>query len=585
MKLAVFCIDGLEPSVVLGHKERFPFFRNLIENGLHAELLDTELCGSLGKWITFLTGASFNYHGVEEGARNYYFPTLQNIRKFEEHFIWNVLNRHGYSVGLANFYGMYPAPELDGFSWCEPQCLLSGKGNGFSEQEMIYPRDLVDDFAVMTHPEIDEPRSLAQLGVKGSWADLKSDPAPLEKVLVEDYYREFTETIARRTDWTFTRLARYCDKFSPDVLLYYNWDLDKAQHFSWHEASLKNIVLSYQHVDRLLNRVCDHCRPDNILVFSDHGQNSFKNLLRYDSRGLNSTMWQVYAKHYTETDYLTLSDGTKVIIGQNKGIISGTHAIKGVLLAAGKDIPRKGEMPLVPFRYMYTGVLRLLGAEKGKFHKWWEAPPGKNWFEPEPDSIPGMFQRLKKMEKEHFERDEKPEIELLEKICNADQDGQFLKFTIPSATRIGTHYFNEGMMDLARKWHRYALSLDPQWLQPHYSILNQMRLAYLDQDGGDLKSASEKFLTLVNYCAAGAGVRAEDIPRLTDQITALEKLVEERTQWAKQLEGELAARDAYLAELQAEFEEKAAWATRLQKEIEERDNLIAKLQPESRKKK
>ena len=578
MKLAVFCLDGMEPSVVLKHRASFPFFREQIEQGLSAEILDTELCGSLGKWTSFLTGVSFNYHGVEEGARSQSFPTLRNIRKFEKTAIWNVLNRHGYSVGLANFYGTYPAPALDGFSWCEPQCLLSGKGEGFVEQEMIYPRELAADFDITTHPEVNEPRSLEQLGVSDSWEELKKNPAPLEKVLVEDYYKEFTETIARRTDWVLRRLVRYCDRFSPDVLFYYNWDLDKAQHFSWHESSLKNIILSYQHVERLVSRVCEHCKPDNILIFSDHGHNSFKNLLRYDYAGLNPAIRKIYERHYKDPDYLTLSNGTKVIIGMNKGVVSGTHAVKGLLLASGKNIPGRAKSPLVPFRYMYTGVLRLMGIEKGKFHNWWPAKPQKNWFEPEPDSIPGMFRSLKSMEKNHFERYERKEIELLEKICSADEDLQFLKFTIPCATRIGTHYFDEGMLDQARKWHQYAFSLDPQGLYPHYTILNRLRLAYMDQAEGDLKSAGEKFLELAKYCGAASGLRTEDIPSMKNQLLGLEKLVEERTRWAKSLEQEIATRDAYIANLQAEFETKAAWATTLKQQVAERDDMIARLQ-------
>jgi hypothetical protein len=579
MKLAVFCIDGMEPSIVLNKPDMFPFFRDLIEQGLYAELLDTELCGSLGKWISFLTGVSFNHHGVEEGARSFYFPKLENIRKFEQQYIWNVLNRNGFSVGLANFYGMYPAPELNGFSWCEPQCLVSGMGSGFNEEAMIYPRNLCADFQILSHPEVNEPRSLKQLGVQESWAELKQNPRPLEKVFGEDYYKEFTDTIGKRVEWTLERLTKYCDTFSPDVLLYYNWDIDKAQHFSWHESSLKNILASYKHIERLIQSTCDRYHPETVLIFSDHGHGSFKNLIQYDYKGLNPVMRRIYEKHYEMADYLTLADGTKVMIGQNGGLVSGTHAIKGILLASGKGIPAKGAMPLLPFRYLYTGVLRLLGIEKGKFYDWWKAPSDKNWYEPEPDSIPGMFSRLKVMEKDHFERYERQEIDLLEKICKADEDRQFLKFTIPCATRIGTHYFDEGLHDLARKWHEDALSLDLQNLYPRYTMLNQMHLAFLDQEAGNIKKAAERYIAVAKYCGmADDGMNIEKIPSLKTQLDTLEKLVEERTRWAGNLEQEIVTRDTFIVNLQAEFESKVQWITALEQKVAERDALILKLQ-------
>jgi hypothetical protein len=71
---------------------------------------------------------------------------------------------------------------------------------------MVYPRELVSDFDVRSYPEIDEPRSLAQLGVRQSWEELKSDPHLLEHALGEDYYAEFPKVTAKRADWTRERL-------------------------------------------------------------------------------------------------------------------------------------------------------------------------------------------------------------------------------------------------------------------------------------------------------------------------------------------------------------------------------------------
>jgi tetratricopeptide (TPR) repeat protein len=569
MKLIVFCIDGLEPSIVLDHQKKFPFFEGLCKTGVYAELLDTEPCGSIGKWLTFLTGASFHHHGVEEGVRHCSFPRLSNIRRFESSFLWNVLNHHGYSVGLANFYGTYPAPALQGFAWCEPQCLLSGMGTGFVESEMIYPRALTSDFAVMSYPEIHEPRSLQQLGIRQSWEELKNDARPLENMLGGDYYAEFARIIAKRADWTSERLIRYCKKFFPDVLFYYNWDLDKLQHFSWHEEGLNAIFEGYSQIERLIQCLCEHLKPENILVFSDHGHASFKDLLAYDYHEVHPEMARFYEERDRSRDFVTFANGTHVIHGQNQGIVSGTHAMKGMLMASGDEIPGRGRMPLVPFRYMYTGVLRLLHIDAGEFLDWERVDPHKNWFEPDPDTIPAMFNELKALERQNFDKYWNREMQILRRICEADVDGQFHRFTVPCATKIATLYFDNNMFDEAHGWLQYALSLDPEILYSHYSVLNLQRLAYLDQVQGNLQRAMERYLDLARMFAGTEGVRHfDEAQSLRSHIKKLEKLLEERSQWAQSLDKTLTEERAQFARLQSEFEERTEWALALDQELQ-----------------
>ena len=555
MKLMVFCIDGMEPSIVFKHPDRFPFFAKLCRNGISAELLDTEPCGSVGKWFTFLTGATFHHHGVEEGARSHRFWRLSDIQKFVPQCLWNVLNQHGYSVGLANFYGMYPAPALHGFAWCEPQCLLSGRGTGFFESEMVYPRELVTDFDVRSYPQIDEPRSLAQLGVEQSWEELKSNPHLLEHVLGEDYYGEFPKVIAKRADWARERLVRYCERYLPDVLFYYNWDLDKLQHFSWHEDDSRNILIGYSHVEHLIQSLCEELQPENVLIFSDHGHASYKDLLRYGYQEVHPETARFYQERDRNMDCVTFANGTRVVLGQNRGIVSGTHTMKGTLIASGKEIAATGRMPLVPFRYMRDGVLRLLHIEEGRFQDWERVDACKNWFEPDPETIPAMFNRLKSLDTEYFKKYGSEEIELLKKICAADVDNQFLKFTIPCATRIGTLYFNNGMHDEARKWIGYALSLDAENLYPRYSLLNLVRTAYLDETQGKLRSAKEIYLQLARLCAGTEDAQqVEETEALRERVKELERLVEERTARALSLEKAVAEERARNERLRAEFE-------------------------------
>jgi len=581
MKLMVFCIDGMEPSIVFKRPDKFPFFAKLCSNGISAELLDTEPCGSVGKWFTFLTGATFHDHGLEEGARNHCFRRLSDIRKFMPRCLWNVLNQHGYSVGLANFYGLYPAPALHGFAWCEPQCLLSGKGTGFSESEMVYPRELVSDFDVRSYPKINEPRSLAQLGVQQSWEELKSDPHLLERALGKDYYGEFPRVTAKRADWTRERLVRYCKRYLPDVLFYYNWDLDKLQHFSWHEDDGKNILIGYSHVENLIQSLCEELQPENVLIFSDHGHASYKDLLQYDYQEVHPEMARFYEERDRNVDYVTFANGTRVVLGQNRGIVSGTHTMKGILIASGREIAARGRMPLVPFRYMHAGVLRLLRIEEGRFQDWETVDARKNWFEPGPQTIPAMFNELKSLDSDYFKKYASQEIELLKKICAADVDDQFLRFTVPCATRIGTLYFNNGMHDEAREWMEYALSLDTDYRYPHYSLLNLLRTAYLNQTQGKLKSAREVYVRLATLCEGTEDFQdGEETGTLQERVKELGKLVEERSQWAQSLERTIADERAQHELLRAEFEERTGWTLSLEKTVTEERAQHEKLRAE-----
>jgi len=255
--------------------------------------------------------------------------------------------------------------------------------------------------------------------------------------------------------------------------------------------------------------------------------------------------------------------------------------MKGVLIASGNEIAYEGRMPLLPFRYLHAGVLRLLHVQEGEFLDWERVTPDKNWFEPEPTTIPAMFHELKSLDQQQFDQYWSQEIDLLKKICEADVDRQFLKFTVPCATKIGTLYFDNNLFDEARRWLEYALSLDPENLYPHYTILNFQRLAYLDQAQGSLQSARERYLELARMFSGTEDIsRVEEAGSLRKQLKKLEKLVEERYQWVQALEKTIAEERAQFAHLRAEFEERTRWALALEKTLAEERARHAGLQAE-----
>lgn len=239
------CWEYLDPLVNSG---RAPTLRRLIDTGVSGTLTSTIPAITPVAWSSIITGKNPGKHGVFDmlarrpGSRD--FSPVNAHSRVGTPF-WQRLNECGYRVGLVNVPFSHPPDELQGFIVC-------GFGTPSSADNMTYPKDLLGwierkfgDY----EPEID--LAMIQEGTQ-------------EEIIGEERHHQDRQVRIA------AELARECQV---DVLVINLMLPDHANHYlSNMELVEKAICDSDADIEFLINEF----RPDNVMVFSDHGSRRVK---------------------------------------------------------------------------------------------------------------------------------------------------------------------------------------------------------------------------------------------------------------------------------------------------------------------
>lgn len=270
-QVILFGADGATWDVALPmiRAGKLPNLARLMKQGTWGDVRTTLPWKSPILWTSIATGKREAEHGihdfvVRDPVTAEIRPVAVNARKVRS--IWEIAGTAGRRVDVVNWYGAWPAEEVNG--------------------TMVSSRFTVKDFPGRLTP----PERMAELvEAVGDW---QSSAAPGEQELAEGTLAH-AEAV-REDERVFTQLALHLlEKDKPDFHLMYLREIDDMQHFFWQpyalrkgsllgrllygakpaeEEKAKRIEAAYERMDAALGGVLEKAGPQTIVVLvSDHG--------------------------------------------------------------------------------------------------------------------------------------------------------------------------------------------------------------------------------------------------------------------------------------------------------------------------
>ncbi|MBS7270610.1 MAG: alkaline phosphatase family protein, partial [Candidatus Freyarchaeota archaeon] len=257
MKVLLLGIDGATWNVILPLVEqgKLPTFKQLIENGVWANLESTIPFLSSPAWKSYSTGKNPGKLGLFGWCRfdikNLELRVNVNTPSRTPE-IWDYLGEHGLTSGVVNLPLSLPPKAIRGF-------IVSGPPM-FDSSEYTFPKDLKKDL-------------VEKFGYRINPSAYSFEPKQLlsnKRILAQ----EVEELIKKRF-----KAAKYLiELYSPDFFQLTLFYTDVIQHFFWKEMETKDekfgqvIEKIWETIDKEIGSLIASLKEDtNILIMSDHG--------------------------------------------------------------------------------------------------------------------------------------------------------------------------------------------------------------------------------------------------------------------------------------------------------------------------
>ncbi|MBN2525064.1 MAG: alkaline phosphatase family protein [Deltaproteobacteria bacterium] len=347
-------IDAMMPEVVFDNLHRFANIRRLCATGASCSYdAYTYGYGSRDNWLSIYTGLTPKQHGCKNNIMTATgkVPTSRDYAQSRP--FWTVLNDFQTSVGMWRGIITSPPADVDGYMLCAEPKTLPGmnRPTHISLNTTPAKREILTLIeGELRRPPL--PETLAQFGL--DWETFKDNVQKYEYIISDDFFEEGVTYFKQETEYFTENMIRMQKAHPQDVLFYYTSIMDLVQHFQVHEQSLERIKRCVDAVDAAIGRFIDEIAPDNIILLSDHGTESFGSLfpgmpveVQREAFGMrDKAVW--------------LSDGNIAVHAANGSFLMGAHALKGFCLIHGKSV-RQTQIQHMRTVDFYPTFLELLG--------------------------------------------------------------------------------------------------------------------------------------------------------------------------------------------------------------------------------
>jgi len=239
------CWEYLDPLL---EANQMPTLRGLMNSGMWGTMHSTMPPWTPTAWASIATGKNPGKHGVfdmlQRQPGSYAFTPTNATERMGTPF-WKRLNEHELRTGLVNVPFTYPPDHVDGFVVC-------GFGTPGSVPDVTYPNDILAWITNEFGPY--QPAVDAKF--------LRTAP-PSEILDLETKHQSRQVQIA----------LGLTERYSVDVLIINLMLTDHANHKM---PDMAQIYEAYRRADTDLNNLIEGFRPDNVMLFSDHGSNRLK---------------------------------------------------------------------------------------------------------------------------------------------------------------------------------------------------------------------------------------------------------------------------------------------------------------------
>ena len=276
MNVLMIGLDGatfavLDPMMQSGV---MPYLRSVVEKGVRGDLMSTRNPLTPPAWTSMITGRSPEAHGIYDFLRPAFlkdgtvFLKINDFRDNHCETVWSMANRAGKRATSLNFYGMAPAPEIDGY-------VVSGFVPWRHLRHGTQPKHFFD-----------EVRALPDFDYRALGMDIGEEKKCVQG-LHQGEHEEWIE-LQNTRDGAWTKLACHLmgkDRTEltavvldgPDKLQHLFWrfvdpDLADPDEDEWHRRMRELCIGFYRRLDDNIRRLIEAAGPDtDVLMTSDHG--------------------------------------------------------------------------------------------------------------------------------------------------------------------------------------------------------------------------------------------------------------------------------------------------------------------------
>ena len=266
-KVLIIGVDGatfdlIKPWVEEG---KLPTFKNLLDEGVHGDLISTIPPVTAPAWTSLMTGKNPGKHGLYhfiEPQPGSYEMRYTNARSRLAKTVWEIMCAHGLKVGVINVPMTYPPEPVNGF-------MISGMDAPENSSAITYPPNLYEElknkFGIVS-PQI------RYLGFLSNNKRRDSILGSLEEA--DHHYQKVTEYLLK--------------KYPVDVAMVVFTSVDTAQHFFWQYMDKNHprydpsgggefqdaILHVCQRIDKIIGEITEKLSDEtSIFIVSDHGFN------------------------------------------------------------------------------------------------------------------------------------------------------------------------------------------------------------------------------------------------------------------------------------------------------------------------
>ncbi|MDR1204311.1 MAG: alkaline phosphatase family protein [Peptococcaceae bacterium] len=363
LKALIVAADSVTPDYIFKHRAQFPFFNQIIENGVFAEHAAyvqkgyAESYSSEQNWATIYTGLTPDVHSITtnnvRGQRKR--PEMgdfDGLRPF-----WQVLNDNGYSVGLWAADDCKSPTPINGYAVSVRYDMIETpvENRAAPREVQLCAKDrFLSKFLNGSPPPRLYPQTLKQQGY--TFEQLRHDADLAEKAIRKYHFQDALPNFEAELDYWFSAMRCVQRENAVDVLYLFTPTTDVIAHCCMYCDDNPTLIEAYKLLDKYISAFAREFQPENTLFLSDHGQQNFKDLIRCSDV---SVQREAFA---ARDEVLWLKNGYIAFEAYNGALLFTAHALRGIFLAMGKNI-RHTRIENARILDIYPTLLELFGCK------------------------------------------------------------------------------------------------------------------------------------------------------------------------------------------------------------------------------